>query len=142
MKKYIGMLVALVCILGLTACGGDKQVELLLPNVENIIKFEVTENGSNVSNKITSKEEIAKIITEINEHSKSTNKESLNDHPTNVDSYIIMTFYYHNAENEQEQGGIYLYQEKGNSYVEQPYVGIWKLEDEVFFWIREDYLEK
>lgn len=142
MKKYIGMLVALVCILGLTACGGDKQVELLLPNVENITEVDVMENGSNVSNKITSKEEIAKIITEINEHSKSTNKESLNDQPTNVDSYITMTFYHHNAENEQKEGCIYLYQEKGNSYVEQPYAGIWKLEDEVFSWIREDYLEK
>ena len=53
-----------------------------------------------------------------------------------------MTFYHHNAENEQKEGCIYLYQEKGNSYVEQPYVGIWKLEDEVFSWIREDYLEK
>lgn len=142
MKKYIGMLVALVCILGLTACGGHKQVELLLPNVENITEVDVMENSSNVSNKITSKEEIAKIITEINEHSKSTNKESLNDHPTNVDSYIIMTFYHHNAENEQKERCIYLYQEKGNSYVEQPYTGIWKLEDEVFSWIREDYLEK
>ena len=142
MKKYIGMLVALVCILGLTACDGDKQVELLLPNVENITEVDVMENSSNVSNKITSKEEIAKIITEINEHSKSTNKESMNDQPTNVDSYITMTFYHHNAENEQKEGCIYLYQEKGNSYVEQPYAGIWKLEDEVFSWIREDYLEK
>lgn len=142
MKKYIGMIVVLVGMLYLTACGGEKQVELLLPSPENITEVEMMENSSNVSNKITSKEEIAKIITEINEHSKSTNKESMNDQPTNVDSYITMTFYHHNAENEQKEGCIYLYQKKGNSYVEQPYAGIWKLEDEVFSWIREDYLEK
>ena len=132
MKKYIGMIVVLVGMLYLTACGGEKQVELLLPNAENITEVEVMENSSNMSNKITSQEEIAKIITEIKEHSKSTNKESVNDQLTNVDSYIIMNFYNHNTDGEQKEG-CYLYQDKGNSYIEQPYFGIWKLEDEVFF---------
>ena len=65
MKKYIGMIVVLVGMLYLTACDEEKQVELLLPNAENITEVEVTENSSNMSNKITSQEEIAKIITEM-----------------------------------------------------------------------------
>lgn len=113
MKKYLGIVLALVCILGLTSYGSEKETEFLLPKVENITEIEVLENSSNASNKITSQEKIAKIITEIKEHAKSINKKSVNDQPTNVDSYITMTFYNHNAENEQKEGCLYLYQEKG-----------------------------
>lgn len=91
MKKYIGMVFALVCMLSLTACGNEKEaMKLLLPKVENITEIELLENTSEVPSKITDTEEIAKLISGIKEHSKATKKESVNDQPTNIDYYIIM----------------------------------------------------
>lgn len=87
-------------------------------------------NTSESSKKITDKNEISKIISEISDNSKATSKESVSDQPVNVDDYIIVTIHHKNADGNPSVA--YLYKDKENSYVEQPYAGIWKFKNEMF----------
>ena len=60
MKKYVGMALALICIVALTACGSDKKITL--PELEKITEIEIIKNTSERGKKVTGKEEISKII--------------------------------------------------------------------------------
>ncbi|HGR1134084.1 TPA: DUF5301 domain-containing protein [Streptococcus pneumoniae] len=128
MKKYIRIALVLSCILALAACGNKK--EIVLPEAENITEIEIIDNTSETAKKIVDEKEISKLIRNIKDNSENTNKESVNDQPTNIENYIIVKFYHKGAE--KSPSIAYLYQKNGNSYVEQPYQGIWDLKEEIF----------
>ena len=127
MKKCFGIIVASICLLSFTACVSNKKI--VLPAPENLTGIEISENTSESVKKLTDKEGISKLINGIKEHSKSTNIESVNDQPVNVEHYIIIKFYHQNAE--ENPSIAYLYRKKDSHYIEQPYAGIWKLENEI-----------
>lgn len=126
--KNIRIGLALMCILALTACGNKK--EIVLPEAKNIKEIEIMDNASQTSKKILDEKEISKLINDIKDNSKDTNAESVNDQPTNIENYIIIKFFHKGAE--KNPSVAYLYQKKGNSYIEQPYMGIWDLKTEIF----------
>lgn len=128
MKKYIGITLALIFMLSLIGCVSEK--EIVLPEAEEIIGIEIMENILESSVKITEQDEISKIINEIKKNTKNTGKESVSDQPVNIDEYFIIKFHHKNVEDNPSIA--YLYREKDNAYVEQPYSGIWKLKDESF----------
>ncbi|WP_454965078.1 DUF5301 domain-containing protein [Filifactor alocis] len=128
MKKYMEITLIIICLLALTACVNKK--EIMLPEVENITEVEIMESTSETSKIINTKEEISKLVNAIKDNSENTNKESANDQPTNVDSYIIIKFYH--KDEGKNPSVAYLYKEKGNCYIEQPYTGIWKLKQGIF----------
>ena len=128
MKKYIEIALIIICLLVLTACGNKK--EIVLPEVENITEVEIIENTSKVFKRISDKKEMSKLISDIKDNSENANTESVNDQPTNVDSYIIIKFYH--KDEEKNPSVVYLYRKKSNCYIEQPYTGIWKLKQEIF----------
>lgn len=128
MKKYIRIALVLSCILALAACGNKK--EIVLPEAENITEIEIIDNTSETAKKIVDEKEISKLIRNIKDNSENTNKESVNDQPTNIENYIIVKFYHKGAE--KSPSIAYLYQKNGNSYVEQPYQRIWDLKEEIF----------
>lgn len=132
LKKYIRIVLVLSCILALTACGNKK--EIVLPEAKNITEIKIMYNASETANKIIDEKEISKLISDIKNNSKGTNAKSVNDQPTNIENYIIVKFY-HKGE-EKSPSVAYLYQKNGNSYVEQPYQGIWDLKEEIFNNIR------
>ncbi len=127
-KKYIGIILALIFLLSLTGCVSKK--EIALPEVKEIIKIEIMENISESGVKITEQDEISNIINEIKENTKNTGKESVSDQPVNIDDYFIIKFHHKNAEGNPSIA--YLYKDKNIAYVEQPYSGIWKLKGESF----------
>ena len=86
---------------------------------------------------ITKREEISKLIGEIQKQSKSTTLESLNDQPTNDKDYIIIKFTHKNEENDSVA---YLYTMKEKQYIEQPYVGIWEISPDIANRIEEFFL--
>ena len=128
MKKYMKITLIIICLLALMACVNKK--EIMLPEVENIAEVEIMESTSKTSKIINTKEEISKLVSDIKDNSENTNKESANDQPTNVDSYIIIKFYH--KDEGKNPSVAYLYKEKGNCYIEQPYTGIWKLKQGIF----------
>ncbi|MEZ7597918.1 DUF5301 domain-containing protein [Streptococcus mitis] len=85
---------------------------------------------------IIKREEISKLIGEIQKQSKSTTLESLNDQPTNDKDYIIIKFTHQNEENDSV---VYLYTMKEKQYIEQPYVGIWQVSPDIANRVEEAY---
>lgn len=128
MKKYVGIALALICVLSFASCGGDKKITL--PEPKDISGIEVVDNTSEVAKRFTEQDEISKIIGKIKDNTKNTGKESVSDKPVNIDRYIIIKFHHKNAEISPSIA--YLYNDKGISYIEQPYSGIWELKEEEY----------
>ncbi|MBS6185162.1 MAG: DUF5301 domain-containing protein [Clostridium celatum] len=134
MKKYLRIILVLTFILTLTACGSSTK-KIVLPESKNIKKIEIVYSQNQKSIKIDKEDELSKLISDLNDNSKGTNEESVNDQPTNVEEYITIKF--HHKISEDNPSIVYLYDKKGNYYLEQPYSGIWKLKDEVYDEINE-----
>ena len=106
---------------------------------DKITEIEIIKNTSERGKKVTGKEEISKIISELKDNSESTKKESVSDEPTNTEDYICIKFYHDNADDSPSI--VYLYKDKDDSFIEQPYSGIWKLKNEIFDNISENLIE-
>ena len=126
--KHLGIALVLITILSLTACVSNKKI--ILPKAEEVKEIEIMKNTSEDRLKIENQNEIFGIIADIEENSKDTGKESVNDQPTNINDYLIIKFHYKNVEGSPSIE--YLYKDKNISYVEQLYQGIWKLREEIF----------
>ena len=122
MKKIITIIVCSISFLVLSACVSKKK--LILPEPETVSVISLKKKISEDVKTITKREEISKLIGEIQKQSKSTTLESLNDQPTNDKDYIIIKFTHQNEENDSV---VYLYTMKEKQYIEQPYVGIWRV---------------
>ena len=121
-KKMITIVVCLISFLVLSACVSKKK--LILPEPETISVISIQKKLSENVKTITKREEILKLIEEIQKQSKSTTFESVNDQPTNVKDYIVIKFYH---QNEEKDSVVYLYTKKKRQYIEQPYAGIWEV---------------
>ena len=134
MKKLITMIVCSISFLVLSACVSKKK--LILPEPETISVISIQKKLSENVKTITKREEISKLIKEIQKQSKSTTLESLNDQPTNDKDYIIIKFTHQNEENDSVA---YLYTMKEKQYIEQPYVGIWEVSPDIANRVEEAY---
>lgn len=134
MKKLITMIVCSVSFLVLSACVSKKK--LILPEPETISVISLQKTISEDIKTITKREEISKLIEEIQKQSKSTTLESFNDQPTNVKDYIIIKFTHQNKENDSV---VYLYTKKKRQYIEQPYAGIWEVNQDIANRIEETF---
>ena len=134
MKKLITMIVCSISFLVLSACVSKKK--LILPEPETISVISLQKKTSEDIKTINKREEISKLIKEIQRQSKSTSLESVNDQPTNVKDYIIIKFYH---QNEEKDSVVYLYTKKKRQYIEQPYVGIWEVSPDIANRVEEAY---
>ena len=130
----ITIIVCLISFLVLSACVSKKK--LILPEPETISVISIQKKLSENVKTITKREEISKLIEEIQKQSKSTTLESFNDQPTNVKDYIIIKFTHQNEENDSVA---YLYTIKEKQYIEQPYVGIWEVSPDIANRIEETF---
>ena len=97
-KKIITIIVCSISFLVLSACVSKKK--LILPEPETISVISIQKKLSENVKTITKREEISKLIKEIQKQSKSTTFESFNDQPTNDKDYIIIKFTHQNEEND------------------------------------------
>ena len=134
MKKIITVIVCSISFLVLSACVSKKK--LILPEPESISVISIQKKLSDNVKTITKREDISKLIKEIQKQSKSTSLESVNDQPTNVKDYIIIKFTHQNEENDSV---VYLYTKKKRQYIEQPYAGIWEVNPDIANRIEEAY---
>ena len=133
-EKIIIMIVCSISFLVLSACVSNKK--LILPEPETISVISLQKTISEDIKTITKREEISKLIEEIQKQSKSTIFESFNDQPTNDKDYIIIKFTHQNEENDSVA---YLYTMKEKQYIEQPYVGIWEVSPDIANRVEEAY---
>lgn len=134
MKKFIPIIVCSISFLVLSTCVSKKK--LILPEPETISGIYLQNGISGDVKIINKKDDISKLIKEIQKQSKSTTLKSVNDQPTNVKDYIIIKFYHQNEENDSV---VYLYTMKEKQYIEQPYVGIWEVGPDIVNRIEESY---
>ena len=134
MKKIITIIVCSISFLVLSACVSNKK--LILPEPETVSVISLKKKISEDVKTINKREEISKLIEEIQKQSKSTTLESLNDQPTNDKDYIIIKFTHQNEENDSVA---YLYTSKEKQYIEQPYVGIWEVSPNIANSIEEAF---
>ena len=134
MKKLITIIVCSISFLVLSACGSKKK--LILPEPESISVISLQKKTSEDIKTINKREEISKLIEEIQKQSKSTTLESLNDQLANVKDYIIIKFTHQNGENVSVAC---LHTRKEKRYIEQPYTGIWELNSDIANRIEEAY---
>ena len=134
MKKIITMIVCSISFLVLSACSSKKK--LILPEPERISVISLQKKTSEDVKTITKREEISKLIKEIQKQSTSTTLESVNDQPTNVKDYIIIKFTH---QNEEKDSVVYLYTMKEKQYIEQPFVGIWQVSPDIANRIEETF---
>ena len=133
-KKLITIVVCSISFLVLSACFSKKK--LILPEPETVSVISLKKKISEDVKTINKREEISKLIEEIQKQSKSTIFESLNDKPTNDKGYIIIKFTH---QNEEKDSVAYLYTIKDKQYIEQPYVGIWEVSPDIANRIEEAF---
>ncbi|EID30658.1 hypothetical protein HMPREF1110_0701 [Streptococcus mitis SK579] len=109
---------------------------MILPEPETVSVISLKKKISEDVKTINKREEISKLIEEIQKQSKSTTFESLNDQPTNDKDYIIIKFTH---QNEEKDSVAYLYTIKDKQYIEQPYVGIWEVSPDIANRIEEAF---
>ena len=134
MKKLITIIVCSISFLVLSACVSKKK--LILPEPETVSVISLKKKISEDVKTINKREEISKLIGEIQKQSKSTSLESVNDQPTNIKDYIIIKFTHQNGANDSV---VYLYTKKKRQYIEQPYAGIWELNSDIANRIEETF---
>ena len=134
-EKAYHIVVCSISFLVLSACFSKKK--LILPEPETISVISLQKKLSEDVKTINKREEISKLIEEIQKQSKSTTLESLNDQPTNDKDYIIIKFTHQNEENDSVA---YLYTMKEKQFIEQPYVGIWEVSPDIANRIEEFFL--
>ena len=126
MKKFILLLMLIILTLSVTACQSAKDISLPDPKNIESIELEYGEQKCQVSDKNI----IEEVISELAKSAKYTNIQSINDQHTNVDSFITIKF--NHSIDESAQSIAYIYQRKGKVYIEQPYTGIWRIDDNIY----------
>lgn len=128
MKGIILKILVLSFVLILSACNGGEKVELVLPEASELSNVEII--ADKVAVNYQGEDEIEDLISALVQNSKSTNKDSVNDEPTNVEEYITIKFYHKIPKDNPIK--IYLYDTRGKAYIERPYSGIWRLNSETY----------
>ncbi len=126
MKKLKLILIVLCSIFVLSSC---KKDPITLPNIDDIQVITITQvkdKKDTTTDSITSSKDIKDCIELIKEKTSKYKNESNNDTPVGVSDYKKMEIFY----GKDEITTLYLYK-KDKSFVEIPYDGIWKIDDEV-----------
>lgn len=105
----------------------------------SVLSLEMTDSQDDTTLKITNQEEIAKIIFALKKSVQPTNRQSINDSPSNVDRYISLDFNIY--KDDKTPSKAYIYSINKIKYIEFPYTGIWQIRDEAYNTIY-DYFKK
>lgn len=133
MKKEIEiiLIVLFICVgavLGI-ACYNKinaSSYALNLPSADSINNIILKQNDKTID--LSDEEIIKDIINVLGGVKRTTNQESIQDSPTNVDNEIQVDFKFKNNETTKDGVSIiFVYGKKGKYYIEQPYNGIYRI---------------
>lgn len=117
MKKIVSLFIISIMICSIVGCSQKKTDSISLPQEKNIQSIGVT--VGNETENFSDREWIRQCILDIT-NAQATTKESVQDVPQ-VDEYIKIDI---NADDAVST--LFVYIEKENYYIEQPYQGIYK----------------
>lgn len=128
-KRFIVVIVVFVLVFG----GGFYFVKKMMtpqnPYTLNISKAadlqSISISKESVQTEITDMQEIEDMIFVLDGNGRTTKKESVNDNPVDVEQFIKLEL---RSRNEKDTLSVmYLYEENGRYYLEQPYNGIYQI---------------
>ena len=121
----------MICILTVLAGCGKKAEPIDLPSNEAVTSIEViTIDGAKTD--ITETTQIETVMTALSA-AKPTRVQSVNDQPANVDAYGTISI-----NTAGEATVVYYYDKDSKHYIEQPYRGIYELEDNLEETLRQE----
>lgn len=130
MGKKLAIICAIIISIALTACNKTEN-KLDLPEAKDIKGVEIIDSKTKKKVIINSEIEISKIVDNLIHGSRGTRKESVNDAPTKVDSFITISFI--NKDSDKNQVSVHIYKKWWYMcYLERPYLGIWKIKKDVY----------
>ena len=117
-KNASSIIISLLMVMLLSSCSVWKTYPIELPESDDVVSISVMSGDKTASSTDEVRiEEIMSILTDV----KATSKASTNDFPS-VSDYI--TIYLNCFDNTSKR--LFFYEENGQEYVEQAYMGIYK----------------
>lgn len=128
-KNIVILIVFILVILIFTLCFAiinKPKYNLKLPEINDVSSIFVTLNDNEV--KLDKEEEITSIITTLMSNGRTTKIESIQDFPVNVSNVITIKIYHKSS----GSSTLFVYERKGNYYLEQPYNGIYEISSDEY----------
>lgn len=121
------VIVFAILIIGIFYHFRDRRTyELDLPQINKLEKVLLKENETEIS--ISDTQEINNFLDSINGTKRITKEESIQDYPINVDNIIQVDFIL----KDKDISTIFVYIKKDKYYIEQPYNGIYQINEEEY----------
>ncbi len=130
MKKIVCIILGLCMLLSLTACHQSSDAPLQLPEASAVTSVVMRSTNDVVLNTIDNQEEIASLLEALADN-ESTGKISKNERPDHANQWVAVEI---NAEGDVFTT-LYVYQDDGEYYVDQPYIGIYRLSSAPNNWL-------
>lgn len=127
MKKTF-ILLSMIFIFLLPGCG-KRAAPIVLPDPENITEIRI-KDGESIRT-LSDGEQIGQIISGLAD-GKPTNKQSIQDAPLNKNAIQIEFQFKGDAPFKAGLSTVFVYEEHGKYYVEQPYQGIYSISQDVY----------
>lgn len=128
MKKeiWIFIIVLYMCIgsiLGIVCYNktNKSSYALNLPSADSVYNIDLEQNGNRIE--IKEQEKIKDIVNVVAGVKRTTNDESVQDSPINVDNEIKIDFEF----GENKISTVFVYEKKDKYFIEQPYNGIYRI---------------
>ena len=128
-KNIVILIAFILVILIFTLCFAiinKPKYNLKLPEISDVSSIFVTLNDNEV--KLDKEEEITSIITTLMSNDRTTKIESIQDFPVNVSNVITIKIYHKSS----GSSTLFVYERKGNYYLEQPYNGIYEISSDEY----------
>lgn len=128
-KNIVILIAFILVILIFTLCFAiinKPKYNLKLPEISDVSSIFLTLNDNEV--KLDKEEEITSIITTLMSNGRTTKIESIQDFPVNVSNVITIKIYHKSS----GSSTLFVYERKGNYYLEQPYNGIYEISSDEY----------
>lgn len=128
-KNIVILIAFILVILIFTLCFAiinKPKYNLKLPEISDVSSIFVTLNDNEV--KLDKEEDITSIITTLMSNGRTTKIESIQDFPVNVSNVITIKIYHKSS----GSSTLFVYERKGNYYLEQPYNGIYEISSDEY----------
>lgn len=128
-KNIVILIAFILVILIFTLCFAiinKPKYNLKLPEISDVSSIFVILNDNEV--KLEKEEDITGIITTLMSNGRTTKIESIQDFPVNVSNVITIKIYHKSS----GSSTLFVYERKGNYYLEQPYNGIYEISSDEY----------
>lgn len=132
--KKVFIFLSMIFIFLLPGCG-KQAAPIVLPDPKNITEIRI-KDGESIRT-LSDSEQIGQIISGLAD-SKPTNRQSIQDAPLNKNALQLEFQFKPDAPFQSGVSTVFVYEEHGKCYVEQPYQGIYSIPRELYDKIIEE----